>query len=232
MRTYLIVGASSGIARTITETLHQQGHNLYVISRHHEQLEHLKGLNFIEGNFLDDGFNPHGLPEKLDGLVYAPGTINLKPFRGLKTSDFQNDFEVNVLGAIRVLQASHKSLKNGHLPSVVLFSTVAVQKGMAYHASIAAAKGAIEGLTRSLAAEWAPAIRVNTIAPSLTNTPLAARLLSSPEKEEASAKRHPLQRIGQADDIAAMAVFLLGESSGWITGQVFGVDGGLSTLSV
>lgn len=232
MRTYLIAGASSGIARRITETLHHQGHNLYVISRHPEQLGHLEGLNFVEGNFLDDGFDPKGLPEKLDGLVYAPGTINLKPFRGLKTSDFQNDFEVNVLGAIRVLQASQKALKNGHQPSVVLFSTVAVQKGMAYHASIAAAKGAIEGLTRSLAAEWAPAIRVNAIAPSLTNTPLAARLLSSPEKEEASAKRHPLQRVGHADDIAAMAVFLLGESSGWITGQVFGVDGGLSTLSV
>ncbi|HMM11476.1 MAG TPA: SDR family oxidoreductase [Bacteroidales bacterium] len=231
MRTYLIAGASSGIARRITEILHHEGHQLYVITRHPQQLAHLQGLQFVQGNFLDDGFAPEGMPEKLDGIVYAPGTINLKPFRALKPADFIHDFEVNVLGAVRLLQASHKALKNGACASVVLFSTVAVQRGMAYHASIAAAKGAIEGLTRSLAAEWAPAIRVNAIAPSLTNTPLAARLLSSPEKEEHSAKRHPLQRVGTPDDLAAMATFLLSEHSGWITGQVFGVDGGLSTLS-
>lgn len=232
MKTYLIAGASSGIARRITELLHQQGHKLYVITRHPGELQHLEGLHFVMGNYFDDGFEPQGMPETLDGLVYAPGTINLKPFRGLKTADFQNDFDINVLGAVRVLHATFKALKNSPSASVVLFSTVAVGRGMAYHASIASAKGAIEGLTRSLAAEWAPNIRVNAIAPSLTNTPLAQRLLSSPEKIEASAKRHPLQRVGTPDDVAQMAVFLLGNQSSWITGQVLHVDGGLSTLSI
>lgn len=232
MANYLIVGASSGIALRIAEILHENGNQLHVMSRHPEKLMHLHGIQFVEADLMSDPFMPLGLPEKLDGLVYGPGTINLKPFRGLKTTDFQHDFEVNVLGAVRVLQAAYKALKNSGAASVVLFSTVAVARGMAYHASIAAAKGAIEGLTRSLAAEWAPGIRVNAVAPSLTHTPLAERLLSSPEKVEASAKRHPLQRVGTADDIAQMAVFLLGSQSSWITGQVIGVDGGLSTLSL
>ncbi|MBK9291720.1 MAG: SDR family oxidoreductase [Bacteroidetes bacterium] len=232
MGNFLIVGASSGIAFRTAELLHNDGHQLFVISRHPEKLTHLIGIQFVEGNFLSDDFSPVGLPEVLDGLLYAPGTINLKPFRGLKPSDFLHDFEVNVLGAVRVLQSAFKSLKNSSLASVVLFSTVAVGRGMAYHASIASAKGAIEGLTRSLAAEWAPGIRVNAIAPSLTDTPLAQRLLSSPEKIEVSAKRHPLQRVGTPDDVARLAVFLLGSQSSWITGQIIGVDGGLSSLSV
>lgn len=230
MANYLIVGASTGIALRATEILHESRNKVFVMSRHRERLVHLQGIGFVDGDFLSDDFAPTGMPEKLDGLLYAPGTINLKPFHGLKTADFQNDFEVNVLGAVRILQAAYKALKNSEKASVVLFSTVAVARGMAYHASIAAAKGAVEGLTRSLAAEWAPQIRVNAIAPSLTNTPLAQRLLSSPEKMEASAKRHPLQRIGTPDDIAQLAVFLLGSQSSWITGQVIGVDGGLSTL--
>lgn len=230
MGNYLIAGASSGIGLRITEILHEAGNQVFVMSRHREKLVHLHGIEFVEGDFSSHDFVPIGMPERLDGIVYTPGTINLKPFRGLKTADFQNDFEVNLLGAVQVLQIAYKALKNSDKASVLLFSTVAVARGMAYHASIAAAKGAVEGLTRSLAAEWAPQIRVNAIAPSLTNTPLAQRLLSSPEKMEASAKRHPLQRIGTPDDIAQLAVFLLGSQSSWITGQVIGVDGGLSTL--
>lgn len=232
MKNYLIVGASSGIGRAIAEKLHAEGHRLYVITRNPEKLHHLSEITFLEPDFFSDDWHANELPEQLDGLVYAPGTINLKPFRGLRPDDFRKDFEVNVIGAVKILQASLKALKNVQNSSVVLFSTVAVGQGMPYHSSIAASKGAVEGLTRSLAAELAPGIRVNAIAPSLTNTPLAERLLSTPEKMETAAKRHPLQRVGEASDIANLACFLLSEKSSWISGQVIGADGGLSTLRV
>jgi 3-oxoacyl-[acyl-carrier protein] reductase len=230
MRNYLLVGASSGIGRALAEKLSAEGHKLFVITQHPQELQHLENIHFIESGFLNENWTGEGIPESLDGLAYMPGTINLKPVRGLKMSDFRNDFEVNVVGAVKVLQACLKALKNGKAASVILFSTVAVGQGMPFHASIAAAKGAVEGLGRSLAAELAPAIRVNVIAPSLTNTPLAAKLLSTPEKIEASAKRHPLQRVGEATDIANLAAFLLGTESSWITGQVIGVDGGMSAV--
>lgn len=232
MRKYLIVGAGSGIGKALTEKLRAEGNELYVITRQPTALSHLDKVNFIEPNFMNEDWKASGIPAELDGLVYCPGTINLRPFRALKPADFRNDFEVNVIGAVKVIQTVLKALKAGQNASVVLFSTVAVSQGMSFHSSVAASKAAVEGLGKSLAAELAPAIRVNVIAPSLTQTPLAEKLLSTPEKEEASAKRHPMQRVGQAEDIAAMAAFLLSEQSGWITGQVIGVDGGLSTLKV
>lgn len=232
MKNYLIVGASSGIGRAITEKLYAQGHALWVITRSPEALAHLLHLQFVTPDFLSNDWQADGLPEHLDGVVYAPGTINLKPFRALKADDFRNDFEINVVGAVKVIQAALKALKNSKQASILLFSTVAVGQGMSYHSSVAASKAAVEGLTRSLSAELAPGIRVNAIAPSLTETPLAARLLSTPEKIESSAKRHPLQRIGQADDIAALGCFLLGDEASWITGQVMAVDGGLSRVRI
>jgi NAD(P)-dependent dehydrogenase (short-subunit alcohol dehydrogenase family) len=171
-----------------------------------------------------------GLPDSLDGLAYCPGTINLKPFHRFTDAEIADDWTVNVMGAVRAIRGALPLLKKGQLPSVVLFSSVAVQQGMAFHASVAMAKGAVEGLTRSLAAEFAPAIRVNALAPSITDTPLAARILSAPEKKTAAAERHPMKKIGSPADLAEMAAFLLSEKSAWITGQVIGVDGGLSTL--
>lgn len=232
MKQILIVGAGSGIGYALTNLLHEANHKLFVITRQPGTLNHLRDINFVDPDFMNENWSADGLPDRLDGLVYCPGTINLKPIRGLKLADFRNDFEVNVVGAVKIIQAAYKALKASDSASVVLFSTVAVSQGMAFHSSVAASKGAVEGLARSLAAELAPTIRVNVVAPSLTNTPLAARLLSSDEKIEASAKKHPLQRIGMPDDIANAVNFLLGEGSSWITGQVLAVDGGLSHLKI
>ena len=166
----------------------------------------------------------------INGLVYCPGTINLKPLKSLKIEDFQNDFEVNLLGAVKVINKYFNNLKSSERSSIVLFSTVAVQTGMPYHSSIASAKGAVEGLTRSLAAEFAPTIRVNCIAPSITNTPLAEKLLNNESKRKASEDRHPLKRIGDAEEIAKTVLYLLSESANFITGQIIKVDGGISSI--
>jgi NAD(P)-dependent dehydrogenase (short-subunit alcohol dehydrogenase family) len=182
---------------------------------------------------LADSINLETLPDVLHGLVYCPGTIVLKPFQRLTTDDFLHDLNINFLGAVKVIQnCLSRMKKNPSGGSIVLFSTVAVKTGMAFHASVASAKAAVEGLTRSLAAEFAPRIRVNAIAPSLTETPLAQNLLSSEEKRKASAERHPLKQIGSPQDIAKLAAHLLSDASVWITGQVLHVDGGMSSLRV
>jgi NAD(P)-dependent dehydrogenase (short-subunit alcohol dehydrogenase family) len=174
---------------------------------------------------------PSDWPDVFDGLVYLPGTILLKPFHRLSATDFQQDFQVNVLGFVQCMQAMLPRLKKADGSSVVVFSTVAAKIGLGFHASISSAKGALEGLALSLASELAPSkIRVNVVAPSLTDTPLAAALLNTPEKAEASAKRHPLQRIGSVDDMASAARFFLSDGASWITGQCLAVDGGMSKL--
>ncbi|MFD2788005.1 SDR family NAD(P)-dependent oxidoreductase [Hymenobacter rubripertinctus] len=228
----LLVGASSGIGLATAQLLSKLGAHLYTASRH-ESAE----LAELNTTFLPlDVTQPLGtaldaLPEVLHGVVYCPGSIKLRPFERIPVADFQADFQLNVLGAVQVLQACMKRLKKAEGASVVLFSTVAADTGMAFHASIATAKAAVEGLTRALAAEYAASnIRVNCVAPSLTDTPLAAALLSTPEKQEAGAKRHPLQRIGQPQDLAYMTSFLLSDHSSFITGQVMPVDGGMGRL--
>ncbi|MEY2709024.1 MAG: hypothetical protein RIQ91_1654 [Bacteroidota bacterium] len=203
-----------------------EGHTVWSVSRSGDAPF---GAKAVVWDALSDEI-PQGLPDVIHGVVYAPGSINLKPFRGLKLEEFRADFEVNAMGAVKALQACLSGMKSAGKASVVLFSTVAVQSGMGFHASIAMAKGAVEGLTRSLAAEWAPQIRVNAVAPSLVNTDLAARLLSTPEKVEASGKRHPLQRVGEPGDIASAVKFLLGDGSDWMTGQILAVDGGMGSL--
>lgn len=224
-KTFVVVGASSGIGHAIASTLLAQGNRVITISR---STPDLTGNEHLQADVLGSDLENIPAPENINGLVYAPGSINLKPFRGLKASDFQADLNVNLLGAVNVLQWAQKSFAAD--ASVVLFSTVAVSQGMPFHASVAAAKGAVEGLARSLAAEWAPKVRVNVVAPSLTDTPLAERLLNNDAKREGAAKRHPLQRFGTPQDVANAALFLLGDESRWMTGQVLGVDGGISTL--
>lgn len=227
----VIIGGSSGIGLSIIEKLSAQGHSIYAYSRTEGDLP----VHLIEQHtkldITTDDIDTATLPDTVDGLVYCPGSIDLKPFRSLKLDQFRSDMEVNLYGAIKAIQACLRPMKKSEsLPAVVLFSTVAVQQGMPFHASIAAAKGAVEGLTRSLAAELAPQIRVNAIAPSLTDTPLADKLLSNDDRKEASNQRHPLRRYGQPEDIASAACFLLSDDSSWISGQIIGVDGGLSTL--
>lgn len=219
----VIVGGNSGIGKATADLLKDAGANLFLYSK--------SGNDTIELDVTTDFSEFPDLPEVIDGVVYCPGTINLKPFHRISIADFQKEMEVNFFGAVRVLQACLKGLKKSTNASVVLYSTVAVQTGMGFHAGIASAKGAVEGLTRSLAAEWAPnKIRVNAIAPSLTETPLASALLSTPEKKEASDKRHPLGRIGTSQDLAEATVFLLSEKSSWMTGQILHIDGGMSNL--
>ena len=229
-KNYLIVGGSYGIGLEVVKTLAEQNANVYVLARTNENLPISSNIHFQEYDVLSD--DKIELPDSLHGVVYCPGSINLKPFRSLKPDAFRADFEINVIGAVKVLQATQRLLQKTENSSVVLFSTVAVSQGMPYHASVAASKGAVEGLTKTLAAEWAPKVRVNGVAPSLTDTPLAARLLSSDERREASAQRHPLKRVGTASDISESVCFLLSEKSGWMTGQILGVDGGISALKV
>ena len=227
---YVIIGGSSGIGWEMTRQLAAEGHNVIVGSRTSEKMTGITGVTHIPLDVTTDPIPADVLPKKIDGLVYCPGSIRLRPFRGLKTEDFIADYEINVIGAVRSIQACLPALKKAdNHPGIVLFSTVAVQTGMPYHASIASAKGAVEGLTRSLAAELAPKIRVNAIAPSLTATPLAASLLNTEEKQKAADDRHPLKRIGHPPEIAAAALFLLGEAS-WVTGQIIHVDGGMGSL--
>jgi NAD(P)-dependent dehydrogenase (short-subunit alcohol dehydrogenase family) len=225
MRNIFIVGSTHGIGQTLSERLRADGASLWTASRGAAAGEHHLEWD-AAGDPLPDGF----LPERLDGLVYCPGSINLKPFNRLTEKDLRADLEVNLLGAVRAIQAALPALKASGNASLVLFSTVAATTGMPMHASIAAAKGAVEGLTRSLAAELAPGIRVNAIAPSLTDTPLAAGLLRTERQREAAADRHPLQRIGQAEELAGLARFLLSDEAGWITGQVVHADGGMGAV--
>lgn len=228
---FVVIGGSSGIGLDIVRLLTQSNQRVTVISRSMPAINERKAVRHVSLDIARDELDASLLPDRIQGLVYCPGSIHLRPFHRLKAEDFLSDLEINLLGAVKAIQACLPGLKKADAPaSIVLFSTVAVKTGMPFHASIASAKGAIEGLTRSLAAEFAPRIRVNAIAPSLTDTSLAKALLSDDGKRAAAAERHPLKRVGTPADIAAAAKFLLDDSASWITGQIIAVDGGMGAI--
>lgn len=228
MSKFIIVGASSGIGFQLAKNLSEKEHTIYALNRNKVDLDSIPNCHFHEVDIAMEIPNFPNIEGAIDGLIYCPGTINLKPFRGLKTEDFLNEYQINFLGAVKSIKQYLPNLQLGESPSIVLFSTVAVQTGMSFHASIASAKGAIEGLTRSLAAEFAPKIRVNAIAPSLTATPLADKLINNESKLKASEERHPLKKIGATSDISNAVEFLL--NANWMTGQIMHLDGGMSAI--
>ena len=232
MENYLIVGASSGIGKALAMQLAEAGHHVFGTFNKNEPQSQHPNITYAHLNVLDEQFSLDFLPEELSGLVYCPGSINLRPFERIKPADFINDYNLQVVGAVKTIQAVASKLKKAENAGITLFSTVAVQTGLPFHSQVSASKGAIEGLTKALAAEYAPKIRVNCVAPSLTDTPLAASFLNSEKKIEASEQRHPLKRIGKVDDIVNMVEFLLSEKASWITGQIMHVDGGMSTVKL
>lgn len=231
-KTYIFIGADSTISREIIKGLKDSGVKILAFSRQENPFPEMEQVEWYAGDYVSTGIPADLIPEKADGFVYFPGTINLRPFTSLSMEEFSRDMEINFFGLVRTLKPFIPALKKSGKASVVLFSTVAVEKGMAFHSSIAASKAAVEGFARSMAAEYAPAIRVNCVAPSLTVTALAQKLVSNEERKATLAQKHPMKRIGEPGDIASAVQFLLSEQSSWITGQVIAVDGGMSTLSI
>ncbi len=237
MSHHIIIG-TSGIGGALARKLVGDGHAVHLVGRNSAAVATFAAelgathaiADVTDVAALEAAVRAAG--GQVDGLAYCVGTINLKPAHRVTDAEVIKDFEVNALGALRVVRAALPALKAStqQTASVLLFSTIAVQQGFASHASVAMAKGAVEGLTRTLAAELSPKIRVNAIAPSLTKTPLVSFMTSNDATANAIAALHPLQRLGEVDDIAAMAALLLSTGSGWITGQVIGIDGGRSTL--
>lgn len=230
MKNYLIIGASSGIGRALAVKLGQ--HSNVIGTYYSNEPEAAANVSYVKFDVMQNDFSILEVPEVLDGIVYCPGSINLKPFNRFSEEDILEDVRLQVTGGLKAVQTHIKALKNASDASVVFVSTVAVQRGFAFHTQVAISKGAVEGMTKALAAELAPNVRVNCVAPSLTDTQLAGRLLNTPEKKEAHGKAHPLGRVGEAEDVANTIAFLLSEEASWISGQVMHVDGGRSSLNM
>lgn len=224
----LLIGGSHGIGQALVHLLHEN-HNVFVASRTTKGLDGIN-VTHIPFDATSDDLDTTTLPDELHGFVYCPGSINLKPFKMMSMDTFEKDMQLNFFSLVRTVKTIIGKMAEGS--SMVFFSTVAVGTGMPFHTSVAAAKGAIEGFAKSMAAEYAPKIRVNVVAPSLVDTPLAGRLLSNDKKVEMMSQRHPLKRVGKPEDIANIAAFLLKDDSSWMTGQIVGVDGGMSTLNI
>ena len=230
MKNYLVIGGSSGIGKEISELLSNE--NIVFSTSRNELNESNENIRHIKYDVLEDELDPELLPDQIDGFVYCPGTINLRPFRSLKLETFRSDLELNLIGAIKTLQIILTRLQQSPSSSIIFYSTVAVKTGMPFHSSVSSSKSALEGLTKSLAAEFAPKIRVNCIAPSIVNTPLANKFLNTEDKIEKAAARHPLNKIGTAKEIAQLTQYLLDDKSKWITGQIINIDGGISSVKV
>lgn len=228
MKNILIIGASSGMGKQLALQLSSENH-VYATYMKSFSAD-LENVSFHYLDVLSPQPDIDFIPDILHGFVYCPGSITLKPFSKLSLNDFESDFQINFLGIVKLLHQILPNLRRAEQASVVLFSSVAVQLGMPFHSSIAASKGAIEGFTRAMAAEFSPKIRVNAIAPSLTDTPLAESLINTEVKLMTMASKHPLQRIGKPEDIAHMVEFLLSNKSSWITGQIFHIDGGMGVI--
>ena len=234
---YLIFGATGSIGSSLAEQLTDSGHEVHLIARNEAELKPLSeklGCTYSVADVLEENFVERVRSDASDldvkGIAYCVGSIDLKPLKRVTESDLHNCMKLNLYSAIEVIKGFQEELKKNH-GSIVLFSSVAAQKGFTNHTIIASAKAAIEGLTVTLAAEFAPNIRVNCIAPSLTSSKISQSMLKSPVVAEALAKAHPLKRLGDGKDSAAMAKFLISEESSWVTGQIIGVDGGRSQLS-
>lgn len=224
----VLIGGTHGIGHAIVTKLVSEN-TIFVASRSNEGLEDLD-VQHIPFDATKDDLDTNKFPDEIHGFVFCPGSINLKPFKMMGLDTFEQDMQLNFFSLVRVLKTLMPKMTDN--ASMVFFSTVAVTSGMPFHTSVSASKGAIEGFAKSLAAEYAPKLRVNVVAPSLVDTPLSSRLLNNDKKREAMAERHPLKRVGTPEDIANIAVFLLSDDSSWMTGQIIGVDGGLSTLNV
>ncbi|WP_179346469.1 SDR family NAD(P)-dependent oxidoreductase [Winogradskyella ursingii] len=227
MKTIIVIGGSKGIGKAIVSAL-LPSNKVINISRSSPEKNH-ENLTHHECDVTKDV-----LPDidAADGLVYCPGSINLKPIARLSIDDFKNDFEINVLGAVRAVQKYLDILKKGDQPSILMFSTVASKLGMPFHASVAASKSAIEGLTKSLGAELAPTVRVNAIAPTVTNTELASKLLRNDKMVEKMNDRHPLKKHLQPEEVAEMATFLLSDKAASLSGQIFEMDCGIVSFKL
>lgn len=227
MKKIIIIGGSKGIGSAIIDSL-ITNHKIINLSRTSPGFEH-ENLTHFNCDVLNDELPPI---EAADGLIYCPGSINLKPFNRLSLDDFRTDFEINVIGAIKAIQTYTKTLSQSESASIVLFSTVATKLGMPFHASVATAKSAVEGLTKSIAADLATKIRVNAIAPTITDTNLAAKFLRNERMVESTIQRHPLKKYLKPTEVAAMATYLLSDLSKSISGQVFNMDCGIVSLKL
>jgi NAD(P)-dependent dehydrogenase (short-subunit alcohol dehydrogenase family) len=229
MKNYIIIGGSSGIGKEIVDLLEEEGHNIYA-TYNNNPIEDRVNVKYMSLDVTKDSLDLDKLPEEIHGFAYCAGNINLKPFHRFKTEDFMEDFQLQVLGATKIIKELLPRFKQSGEASIVLFSTVAVQSGFSFHSQVSMSKGAIEGLTKALSAEFAPTIRVNAVAPSLTNTNMASRFLNTEAKMKIQAENNPLKKVGEAKDVAQAAVYLLSQKSSWVTGQIMHVDGGFSTI--
>ena len=226
----LLIGGSSGIGLSLCNLLIEKGYQVTVLSR--KKNETPDEATFLSTDVCDLNTSLPTIDTDITGIVYLPGTINLKPFSSLTLDDFKQDFEVNYFGAVRCIQHYLPLMTSSKSGSITLISSVAATTGMNYHTSIGSAKAAVEGLCLSLAAELAPNIRVNAVAPSLTKTPLSETLLNTEKKLEASALRHPMKTVGEPEDIAHAIRYLISDNARWITGQIIPIDGGFSSLKI